>query len=109
METFHWVPRPGMSIKAEPNVKVVKFGDGYEQRQPAGINNKLDKYSVTFRIPRREWAFVSKFLSDHGAVTAFWWTPPSSFVPIKVVCRKWPSSFQHTYVDISCEFEEVMA
>lgn len=109
METFHWAPRPGLSVASEPKVKVISFGDGYEQRQPAGINNKLDKYTPVFRVLRDEAWIIEGFLEQHGSVTPFLWTPPYLFKPIKVVCRKWASTVQHVYVDISCNFDQVIA
>lgn len=41
METFKWKVKPDMKKEFEPRVKSVKFGDGYEQRRPDGINNNL--------------------------------------------------------------------
>ncbi|WP_347254389.1 phage tail protein [Leminorella grimontii] len=109
METFNWVPVPGMSVQAEPDVRVVKFGDGYEQRQKKGINNKLLKYSVTFRVPRAEAWLLDEFLARHGGVAAFLWTPPYRYKQSRFVCRKWTSNIRSTVTEISCEFEEVMA
>lgn len=108
METFHWCPAPGMSVPTEPKVRVIKFGDGYEQRQPSGINNKLRPYSVTFRVRRHEAWLIDDFLLRHGGVDAFLWTPPLRYNPIKVVCRKWTPTVQSTHVEISCEFEEII-
>ncbi|QBH97154.1 phage tail protein [Limnobaculum zhutongyuii] len=109
METFHWCAAPGMSVPTEPKVRVVKFGDGYEQRQPNGINNKLRSYSLTFRVPRHEAWLIDDFLYQHGGVETFLWTPPHRYEPIKVVCRKWTPSVGSTVTEISCEFEEVVA
>lgn len=47
MKTFHWKVDPDMGVDSEPQVSVVRFGDGYEQRRASGINNDLKKYSVT--------------------------------------------------------------
>lgn len=109
METFHWSPRPGLSVVSEPKVKIVSFGDGYEQRQPAGINNKLKKYTPTFRILSNDAWMIEDFLDQHGSTKPFIWIPPYRFKPIIVVCRKWTSTVQHVYVDISCNFDEVIA
>lgn len=49
MKTFHWKVDPDMGVDSEPQVSVVRFGDGYEQRRASGINNDLKKYSVTTR------------------------------------------------------------
>ncbi|EAO8184601.1 phage tail protein, partial [Salmonella enterica] len=50
MRTFAWVPRPGMGIKTKPSVRVVKFGDGYEQRSQGGLNSQLRSFTPTFRV-----------------------------------------------------------
>ncbi|EBU1924278.1 phage tail protein, partial [Salmonella enterica] len=39
MKTFHWKVDPDMGVDSEPQVTVVKFGDGCEQRSPAGLNS----------------------------------------------------------------------
>ncbi|KMJ40170.1 phage minor tail family protein [Salmonella enterica subsp. enterica serovar Typhimurium] len=53
MKTFHWKVDPDMGVDSEPQVSVVRFGDGYEQRRASGINNDLKKYSVTIRSATR--------------------------------------------------------
>lgn len=108
METFHWRPIPGMSVPTEPNVRVIKFGDGYEQRQPKGINNNLQKYSLTFKVPRDEYWLIDDFFNRHGGVDAFLWTPPLRYKPAKFVCRKWTPTVNRRKIEISCEFEEVV-
>ena len=52
MEAFNWDVAPGLSIKANPRVKTIKFGDGYEQRIKDVINNDLRTYSVTLNVAR---------------------------------------------------------
>ncbi|MGL4416301.1 MAG: phage tail protein, partial [Plesiomonas shigelloides] len=43
LHTFGWAPRSAMEANHEPRVSAVKFGDGYEQRSPDGINHRLAK------------------------------------------------------------------
>ncbi|HAG0206993.1 TPA: phage tail protein, partial [Salmonella enterica] len=89
MKTFHWKVDPDMGVDSEPQVSVVRFGDGYEQRRASGINNDLKKYSVTIRVDREDGPPLEGFLSQHNGVKAFLWTPPYGYRQIKVVCRKW--------------------
>lgn len=77
MKTFHWKVDPDMGVDSEPQVSVVRFGDGYEQRRASGINNDLKKYSVTIRVDREDGPALEGFLSQHNGVKAFLWTPPS--------------------------------
>ncbi len=37
----------GMDVASVPSVRKVRFGDGYSQRAPAGLNANLKTYSVT--------------------------------------------------------------
>ncbi|EJS0992434.1 phage tail protein, partial [Salmonella enterica] len=89
MKTFHWKVDPDMGVDSEPQVAVVKFGDGYEQRRVTGLNSNLKKYSVTIRTKRQDAGYLEDFLSEHNGVKAFLWTPPYGYRQIKVVCRKW--------------------
>ena len=47
MKTFRWKVKPGMDVASAPSVRKVRFGDGYSQRAPAGLNANLKTYSVT--------------------------------------------------------------
>ncbi|WP_201035761.1 phage tail protein, partial [Salmonella enterica] len=49
MKTFYWIPREGMQSSVTPAVQTVKFGDGYEQRRPAGLNFRLKSFKPVFR------------------------------------------------------------
>ncbi|MGO2975928.1 phage tail protein [Hafnia alvei] len=108
METFRWKIDPDMGVESEPLVSVTKFGDGYEQRRPAGLNNNLEKYSVTIRVKRGEVRYLRDFLNRHAGVKSFMWTPPYSYQPIKVVCRKWSSKVGMLNVTFTTIFEQVV-
>ncbi len=58
MKTFRWKVKPGMDVASTPSVREVRFGDGYSQRAPAGLNANLKTYSVTLSVPP---------LGGHGA------------------------------------------
>lgn len=109
MRTFAWVPRPGMGIKTKPSVKVVKFGDGYEQRSQGGLNSQLRSFTPTFRVINEELPYLLAFFNEHGAYKAFLWRPPAVNRTIKVVCRGWDVKAQNLYADVSCQFDEVVA
>ena len=109
METFYWKVRPDMNVESEPKVLTVKLGDGYEQRRPAGLNNLLPVYSVTIRLRRGEHQSLDAFLSRHGGVRAFQWTPPWRWEPVSVVCRKWRATVGAVWVTVTADFEQVVA
>ena len=109
METFYWAHQKGASVSAAPKVKVIKFGDGYEQRVKDGINNHLRSYSLTFIGLTEEMNLINKFLSDHGAVKSFYWRAIDSYQLIKVVCRSWTLTIDGPATTITTTFEEVVA
>lgn len=108
METFRWKIDPDMGVDSEPQVSVAKFGDGYEQRRPSGLNSNLEKYSVTIRVKRDEARFLRDFLNRHAGVKCFLWTPPCSYQPIRVVCRKWSTKVGMLKVTFTTTFEQVV-
>ena len=63
MKTFRWKVKPGMDVASAPSVRKVRFGDGYSQRAPAGLNANLKTYSVTLSVSRR---------GGHGTWSRFW-------------------------------------
>ncbi|ECF2367654.1 phage tail protein [Salmonella enterica subsp. enterica serovar Mountpleasant] len=109
MKTFRWIPRPGMGIKTKPTAKVVKFGDGCEQRSPGGLHDQLRSFSPTFRVTNDELPYLLAFLKEHGSHRAFLWRPAVVNQQIKVVCREWDVKAQNLYADVSCQFDEVVA
>lgn len=108
MKTFKWKVKPDMKKEFEPRVKSVKFGDGYEQRRPDGINNNLKKYNVTLIYINNESLQIESFLEKHAGVNAFLWKPPHQSELIKVLCRKWSSSAGMIRTEITAEFEQVL-
>ncbi|EAV6397997.1 phage tail protein [Salmonella enterica] len=109
MKTFHWKVDPDMGVDSEPQVTVVKFGDGYEQRRVTGLNSNLKKYSVTIRTKRQDAGYLEDFLSEHNGVKAFLWTPPYGYRQIKVVCRKWSVKAGLLKTTFTATFEQVVA
>lgn len=112
-ETFTWSPQTNIQLTREPNVSVVKLGDGYEQRQAKGINTLLDKYSLTFRgvsgmSGRENVALAAEsFLNARGAVESFYWTPPHTGAPALFVCRSWALTKNHGLYELTADFEQV--
>lgn len=109
MKTFRWCVAPNISEKAEPRVTTIKFGDGYEQRSPDGINNDLRTYSVTFRLLNDEAKRVDEFLTEHNGYKAFLWKNPVSNKTITVKCASWSSSKTNKVTTITATFEQVIA
>lgn len=99
------------SLDETPNVQVVSFDDGYEQRIGVAIN----PIKGTVSIPWRAQSQVNKdtlinFFRARKGTEWFWWTVPGETVPRKFVASKW--SFQRTpdakgHYDVSADFREV--
>ncbi|WP_038910948.1 phage tail protein [Dickeya dadantii] len=112
-EVFVWSPQASIQLTREPSVSVVKFGDGYEQRQVKGINSVMDKYSLTFRgvsgmCGRENVAVAAEaFLKARGAVESFYWTPPHTGAPALFVCRSWTLTKNHGLYELTADFEQV--
>ncbi|HHR6079075.1 TPA: phage tail protein [Providencia alcalifaciens] len=107
MEIFNWPIKPGMKTEFTPRIKAVRFGDGYEQRQPDGINHQLKKFNITLSLKPNTAEQALDFLAKHGGVTSFLFQPEKSKQAIKVVCKKWSSDSSNIRLNISAEFEEV--
>lgn len=108
MKTFRWKVKPGMEVTSQPSVMEVRFGDGYSQRAPAGLNADLKIYNVTLSVSRDDARLLEAFLAEHGGWQAFLWTPPYTYRQIKVTCAKWTSRINMLRVDFSAEFRQVV-
>lgn len=77
----------GQAATPEAKVQVIELGDGYELRQPAGINHTKDTWSLS-------WSFLSPgvaqstydWLKSRMNWKAFRWTDLTTGQVHKVVC-----------------------
>jgi len=108
---FFWIPSYSPTISTEPSVRTLKFGDGYEQRSPDGINTNLLKISLTYdNRDEAEITAISHFLHERGGSEAFAYLPPSPYSSMKkFVCRKWDvtMNFDNNY-SVKVDLEEVV-
>lgn len=109
MRTFTWLPEESLKVTVKPKVKVVMLGDGYEQRTPDGINNQLRSYSLQFSGTGQDIRAIDNFLTEHGAVTAFVWTPQDSGVMGVFKCEEWDLTINGYWNALSAKFQEVVA
>lgn len=109
MATFTWTPDIGATEEREPKTRMVKFGDGYEQRALAGINADLRKRMLNFsgRSSVDAEAIIA-FLETQGGVTSFDYTHPGD-ISRTYVCRSWKvTDTTYGVKAISATFEQVM-
>ncbi|STY59702.1 Phage-related protein [Mannheimia haemolytica] len=52
METLKWCVRTDLAVENTPEIMEVKFGDGYTQRSPKGLNNLLRAYTGTIKVKK---------------------------------------------------------
>ncbi len=73
------IPDRGVSTSQTARVYKATYGDGYEQRVAAGINNLPEEWKLTWKGRTVNDANkIIKFLEDHAGVTAFDWYPPDT-------------------------------
>lgn len=96
-EEFHWLPEDGMKTENKPSIKTVRFGDGYEQRSPNGLNHSLRVFTCDFKVEANERDSFEKFLARHEGYKSFFWRPPGINRKIRVVCRTWSATEHITY------------
>lgn len=108
MATFTYTPDYGAAYEVKPNVRVAKFGDGYEQRQANGINTQPKQWSLRFSMRNdTEAAAIETFLVTQAAVLSFDWTDINGDAG-KYVCRSWNRTKERFNLNtITATFEEV--
>lgn len=109
---FFWKPNIGSRADVTPRVKETKFGDGYSQRVPDGINNVLLEFDLTFEgIEEAESAAINHFLHEKEGRKFFIFTPPKPYNKNKrFICPNFTTDFVfHNNYLIRARFKEVPA
>lgn len=108
MDTFQFQPDWGMQRSHKPDLKLLRFGDGYEQAAPKGLNHNLRTYSVTFTGSKARLDQIIAFLEKQGGYKAFLWTPYGGKQG-KFRANEWNITYQTGFMTLSTEFREVIA
>ena len=108
MVIFEWAP-DSVHPNVQPKVKRVRFGDGFEQRQPDGLNNQLRTYNLVFSDRRDVIKEIDDFLAAHGGVKSFRWRAPDTYQLITVICPQWGGPVTGAWREFNCTFEQVVA
>lgn len=106
--TFTWYPDMASDNTEAPEVKVTKFGDGYEARVANAVNVIKQSWSLTFTKgrPTGECQAIRAFLKARKGVEAFNWTNPFNEAGV-YVARKWTSTSNEGYLTVKVTFEQV--
>lgn len=108
MSTFTWPVAYNSSKTVKPRVKQAKFGDGYSQESPDGINNVAEEWNVVFEnIDNSTFVSIENFFKSLKGYISFNWTTPDG-LSAKFKCREWQFS-QSAYQlrNGSAKFEQV--
>jgi phage-related protein len=90
---FTYAPDYQSPVNFKPNVRVAKFGDGYEQRVRFGINSNPQTWTLKFdNRSDSEAGQIEAFLESCGGWDSFYWQPPGYANELKFVCRQWSKS-----------------
>lgn len=112
---FFWKPDFNVRYGIKAEVKKTKFGDGYEQRLKANIDNMLLSLDLTFsNRSYKEAVAILHFLNVRRGFGHFVYIPDNIYTTFRgqsnqfFVCKKW----KHTPLfeennRISCTFEQV--
>ena len=75
------IPDRGVSTEQAPRILSANYGDGYEQRIAAGINNLPESWSLSWNSrPNADANKIIKFLEDQAGVSSFDWYPPDTAI-----------------------------
>lgn len=104
---FIWHPDVGAKLARKPNLDTVKFGDGYEQSSPKGLNHNPRIWNCTFTRAAADAVAIENFLEELGGA-AFEWVDPRN-VRALYKCEEWDGTSQGQggiYV-VTAKFEQV--
>ena len=89
MADWIWVESAGTSLEEEPRIRSSKFGDGYEQRAPDGINAQGQNWPMVFDgVDNAIADDMVAFLRANG-IAGFNYVPLWETAAVRVICRKW--------------------
>ena len=102
-------PTYGVQKRSAPNVRTVRFGDGFEKRLTFGINQNPKVYILTFEVSETDSDTIETFLDARAADNgAFDFTPPGEAESSKFVCEQWSKSIPYlNRATIQATFREV--
>jgi phage-related protein len=110
MATFPSIdPTYGIAKKSAPNVRVARFGSGYEQRTTFGINQNPKEWSMEWvNLIEADADTIENFLNARGGVESFDWTPPDEILSYKWVCQDWTKTITNCNIcTIQATFRQV--
>ena len=109
-ETFPNTIKPTTSSNRtnSPRTKSIAFGNGYMQITSDGINNNLEKWSLTFILEDADKQIVEDFFTTAGGINYFNWTSPElDAIRKQYLCPQWQiNPLGSNVYQITCTFNE---
>lgn len=100
-------PSLGTAVSRTPKVNDAKFGEGYSQRSPDGLNADLQTWDLTWNgLLDSEADEIEDFFAARKGAEAFNWTPPGKSTSIKVICPQWKRT-QGAQDSMTAQFKQV--
>jgi phage-related protein len=113
MAEFTWIADYDAGEDSTPRTLSAKFGDGYEQRAPDGINSLLRTWTWAFNNRSMvETGEITDFLKLKNGVTEFTHDLPgvTPTETVTVVCRGWSKRWAgFESFNVTAKFEEVIS
>jgi phage-related protein len=111
MATFPDIsPDYGAQKTSKPNVRTVRFSDGYEQRLTFGLNQNPKVWNLSFvNLTETDSDTIETFLDARASDNeSFDWQPPGESTTYKWVCEQWSKSIPYANrATIQATFREV--
>jgi phage-related protein len=107
MAEFTWLPSRGFTTDITPRVTIAKFGDGYSQRVPDGINNLDQSWNLAFQShDLTTISEIESFIVTRQGANSFTWLPPGESTEVRVICNKWSKVYDsHISATLNLTFE----
>ena len=89
------VPKYGQRKKSSPNIRTVRFADGYEHRIMLGLSEHQNpkEFSFTFEVSEAQADVIETFLDARALDReSFTFTPPGEPSSSQFVCESWSKS-----------------
>ena len=110
MATFPSItPTYGAQKTSQPRVRMVQYGDGYQQRVTFGLNQNPKQWSLTWNVSETDADTIEAFLDARAADAAsFDWTPLDEATSYKWICLEWNKSIPYVNrATITATFQQV--
>lgn len=109
MADWVWVESEGATLSETPRLKTASFGDGYEQRAPAGINFVRQAWDIPFNgVDDAVADDMVAFLRQQAGYLPFNYVPLRSTTALRVICRSWTRTHSAPGEStLRCKFETV--